>query len=136
MERRRFIATLAGWVLARGFAAEAQQAPRNIPRVGYVSGASESRREQAFRVGLRELGYVEGKTIAVEYRFAAGKYEQLPALVTELIRLDVVLIVAATTPAIRAAQQVTRMVPIVMTLGEAAEGSIASLAHPGGHITG
>src|SRR5215831_19982028 len=65
MERRRFIATLAGGLLARGFAAEAQQAPRNIPRVGYVSGASDSRREQGFREGLRELEYVEGKTIAL-----------------------------------------------------------------------
>ena len=115
---------------------EAQQAPRAIPRVGYVSGASDSRREEAFREGLRELGYVDRRTIVIEYRFAAGRYEQLPVLVGELVKLDVAVIVAATTPAIQAAQRATRTIPIVMTLGEAAEGTIASHAHPGGNITG
>ena len=132
--------TLAGGMfavaLAGPFPAEAQQAARNIPRVGYVSGASESRREQAFREGLRELGYLDGKNIAVEYRFAAGKYEELPTLVTELLKLDVAVIVAATTPAVQAAQRATRTTPIIIALGEAAEGTIASHSHPGGNITG
>ena len=108
----------------------------NIPRVGYLSGATESRREAAFRQGLRELGYVEGKTIVVEYRFADGKYERLPQLAAQLAALNVAVIVAATTPAIHAAQRATQSIPIVMTLGEAPEGSIASQARPGGNVTG
>lgn len=106
------------------------------PRVGYVSGASESSREEAFRRGLRELGYVDGQNIVVEYRFAEGRYERLPGFVDELLRLNVAVIVAATTPAIQAAQRATRRVPIVMTLGEPAAATIASLAHPGGNTTG
>ena len=115
---------------------DAQQAGGKVPRVGYVSGASETRREEAFRRGLRELGYTEGKNIVVEYRFAEGKYDQLPRFAAELVQLHVALIVAATTPAIRAVQGATQTIPIVMTLGEAAEGTIASQAHPGGNITG
>ena len=106
------------------------------PRVGYVSGASESSREAAFRQGLRELGYIDGQNIVVEYRFAEGRYERLPGFVDELLRLNVAVIVAATTPAIQAAQRATRRVPIVMTLGEPAAGSMESLAHPGGNTTG
>ena len=106
------------------------------PRVGYVSGASESSREAAFRQGLRDLGYIEGQNIVVEYRFAEGRYERLPGFVDELLRLNVAVIVAATTPAIQAAQRATRRVPIVMTLGEPAAASIASMAHPGGNTTG
>ena len=114
----------------------AQPAGGTVPRVGYISGASDSRREEAFRTGLRELGYVEGKNIVVEYRFAEGKYERLPDFAAEAVQRNVAIIVAATTPAIRAAQQATQSIPIVMTLGEAAEGTIANYAHPGGNITG
>jgi len=114
----------------------AQPAGGTVPRVGYISGASDSRREEAFRTGLRELGYVEGKNIVVEYRFAEGKYERLPDFAAEAVQRNVAVIVAATTPAIRAAQQATQSIPIVMTLGEAAEGTIASYPHPGGNITG
>jgi len=131
------ILCLALAVLVPPLAPEAQQAGgKLVPRVGYLSGASETRREEAFRQGLRELGYVDGQNIVVEYRFADGKYEQLPRFATELARLDVAVIVAATTPAIQAAQRATQTIPIVMTLGEAAEGTVASHARPGGNITG
>jgi putative ABC transport system substrate-binding protein len=122
--------------LPRPLAGETQQAATKSPRVGYVSGASESSREEAFRRGLRDLGYTDGQNIAIEYRFADGQYERLPGFVAELLRLNVAVIVAATTPAIQAAQQATRTVPIVMTLGEPAQSTIASLAHPGGNTTG
>jgi ABC-type uncharacterized transport system substrate-binding protein len=136
MDRRRFLLTSLAGTLAAPLAVEAQPAGGTLPRVGYLSGASSSRREEAFRQGLRELGYVDGKNIVVHYRFADGKYEQLPRFVTELTRLDVTVIVAATTPAIQAAQRATQTIPIVMTLGEAAEGTIGSHARPGGNITG
>jgi len=130
------ILLLALAILVPPLALEAQQAGGKVPRVGYLSGASHSRREEAFREGLRELGYIDGKNIVVEYRFADGQYEQLPRFATELAHLDVAVIIAATTPAIRAVQRVTQTIPIVMTLGEAAEGTIASHARPGGNITG
>ena len=127
---------LALGVLVAPLTGETQQASKTLPRIGFMSGASESSREAAFRQGLRELGYIEGQNITVEYRFADGKYEQLPGFAAELVRLDVAVIVAATTPAIHAAQQATRTIPIVMTLGEPAAGTVASLAHPGGNTTG
>jgi putative ABC transport system substrate-binding protein len=127
---------LALGILVTPLTGETQQTGTKLPRIGYLSGASDSRREEAFRQGLRELGYVDGQSITVEYRFADGKYEKLPGFAAELVRLDVAVIVAATTPAIRAAQRATRTIPIVMTLGEPSEASIASLAHPGGNTTG
>jgi putative ABC transport system substrate-binding protein len=114
----------------------AQPPGKTLPRIGYLSGNVDSVNAAAFREGLRELGYVEGQNIAVEYRFAEGKYERLPGLAAGLVDLRVSVIVASTTPAIRSAQRATRTIPIVMTLGEAAEGSIVSLARPGGNITG
>jgi putative ABC transport system substrate-binding protein len=123
-------------ILVPALALEAQQAGAKVPRIGYLSGASHSRREEAFGEGLRELGYIDGKNIVVEYRFADGQYDQLPRLATELAHFDLAVIIAATTPAIRAVQRVTQTIPIVMTLGEAAEGTIASPARPGGNITG
>jgi putative ABC transport system substrate-binding protein len=93
----------------------------------------------AFRQGLRELGYVEGQNIVLEYRWAHGKAERLPDLATELVRLKVDFIIAASTPAVLAARQATLTVPIVMAGGVAdpvAQGLAASLARPGGNITG
>ena len=125
--------------------AEAQQA-KKVPRVGYLlSGSAPSPAParpnptvESFRQGLRELGYVEGKNIIVEYRYAEGKFERLPDLAAELVRLKVDVIVTGGTPSIRAAQHATNIIPIVMAnVGDPiAQGFVASLARPGGNITG
>jgi putative ABC transport system substrate-binding protein len=114
---------------------------QNVPRIGYLASglASDSTYlQQAFAEGLREHGYIEGKTIFVERRFADRKPERLPDLAAELVRQNVKLIVAETTPAVRAAKQTTSSVPIVMTAVADAVGSglVASLARPGGNVTG
>jgi putative ABC transport system substrate-binding protein len=121
--------------------AEAQQAGK-VPRIGYLtaqSPASVALSDEAFRQGLQELGYVEGKTIAIEYRFAEEKFERLPELVAELVRLKVDVIVAHTAPAAHAATQATQTIPIVMVGigGDPVEtGLVESLARPGGNLTG
>jgi len=99
--------------------AEAQQA-KKVPRIGLLSArssSSESTRTEAFRQGLQELGYVEGKNIVIEYRYAEGKFERLPDLAAELVRLNVDVIVAAGVPPTRAAKRVTTTIPIVMAGG-------------------
>jgi putative tryptophan/tyrosine transport system substrate-binding protein len=115
----------------------------NVARLGYlVTGSLESPevrvRRDAFRTGLRELGYVEGQNIVIEYRGADGKIERLLGLATELKRLKVDLIMAVATPAARAAQQATTAIPIVATaMGDPVrDGLVASLAKPGGNVTG
>jgi putative ABC transport system substrate-binding protein len=123
-----------------GAVVEAQQ-PTKIPRIGYLSGTSLSTspdRREAFRQGLRDLGYVEGKNIVVEYRHAEGKFDRLPALVAELVRLKVDIIVTAGPQATRPAKQATSTIPIVMAQDPdpVANGFVASLARPGGNITG
>ena len=129
-----------GLILAP-LAAEAQ--PPKVARLGYlVTGSLESPevrvRRDAFRTGLRELGYVEGQNIVIEYRGADGKIERLLGLATELKRLKVDLIMAVATPAARAAQQATTAIPIVATaMGDPVrDGLVASLASPGGNVTG
>ncbi len=138
VERRTFIAILAGGLLASPLATEAQQAGK-VYRVGYLSIASgPSPRTEALRQGLRELGYVEGKNITIEYRFAQDKVDRLRALATELVDLKVDLIVTGGPTATRAAQQATRTLPVVMAWGgDPIEAKfVASLAQPGGNITG
>jgi putative ABC transport system substrate-binding protein len=120
--------------------AEAQQ-PTKIPRIGYLALGSPSGnpfRIEAFRQGLRELGYVEGKNIIIEYRYAEGKFDRHPALAAELVRLKVDVIVTAGPPSTRAAKEATATIPIVMTqVGDpVGSGFVASLARPGGNITG
>ena len=120
--------------------ADAQQ-PKKIPRIGFLipgSSATYSARIEAFRQGLRNLGDVEGKDVAIEYRYAEGKLERLPDLVAELIRLKIDLIVAAGSEATAAAKNATKEIPIVMTnTGDPVGlGFVASLARPGGNITG
>ena len=120
----------------------AAQSPEKAPRVGYLSSGSSDpvglRRFEAFRQGLRELGYVEGQNIAIESRWAEGKYDRFPALAADLVRSKVDVIVAASGAATRAAQQATRTIPIVMSLVNDPVGSglVASLARPGGNVTG
>ena len=123
--------------------AEAQQSTK-VPRIGFLSRrdapnpTTPDPLADAFRQGLRELGYVEGKTILIEYRYAAGNTERLPILVAELLQVGVDVLVSATLPGIRAAKQATTTIPIVMvTPADPVEtGLIDSLARPGGNITG
>jgi len=132
------------WLLATLWlatvSAEAQQ-PKRVPRIGFLAGvfpASISARVEAFRQGLRELGYVEGKSIVIEYRWAEGKFERLPDLAAELVRLKVDVIVTAGPQATRPAKDATTTIPIVMAFDNDPVGSgfVASLARPGGNVTG
>jgi putative tryptophan/tyrosine transport system substrate-binding protein len=140
IERRKFLATLGGAAATWPLAARAQQATKayRIGFVGMPSADSLPQRTEAFRAGLRELGYQEGRNIVIEYRWADGQYERLPALFAEMVRLNVDVIVTHGTPAALAAKQVTDRIPIVMAVvGDAeASGLVASLARPGGNVTG
>jgi putative tryptophan/tyrosine transport system substrate-binding protein len=123
-----------------GVEARAQQ-PKKIPRVGYLDGASLSAvaaRTEAFRQGLRELGYIDGKNILIEWKSAEGKVERLPALAAELVRLKVAVIVTGGATGTRTAKQATTTIPIVMAQDPdpVENGFVASLARPGGNITG
>jgi putative ABC transport system substrate-binding protein len=122
-----------------GFRSHAQP-PTKVHRIGILTPASEASTPlwEAFRQGLRELGYVEGQNILLEYRFAAGQPERFAALAAELVRLPVDLLVTDSTPATQAAKQATSTIPIVMTASGAPveAGVVASLAHPGGNVTG
>jgi putative ABC transport system substrate-binding protein len=128
--------------LVAPLAAEAQQAGK-VTRIGFLSPSSPSNvrnplRLDALRQGLRELGYVEGQNISIESRWAEGKYDRLPGLAAELVRLKVDVIVTYTAPAIQAVKQATGTIPIVMggVIDPVATGFVASLARPGGNITG
>jgi putative ABC transport system substrate-binding protein len=132
--------TFCSMLLALPFPARAQQ-PTKIPRIGYLTGVSlsaHSARIEAFRQGLRELGYVEGKNIVIELRSAEEILERLPALATELVRLKVDIIVTAGSSPTRAVKEATTTIPIVMAQDPDPIGSgfVASLARPGGNITG
>ena len=122
--------------------AEAQQ-PKKVPRIGYLSSADaarESARSEAIRLALRELGYIEGQNIAIEYRYAEGKLDRLPELAAELVRLKVdIIVVAGGDTAIQAAKNATKTIPIVMTgagTDPVEAGFVESLARPGGNVTG
>ena len=140
MSKKVICVALGALLLAFGFSAEAQQ-PKKVPLIGFLGATSLSTisdRVEAFRQGLRELGYVEGKNIVVEYRWAEGKIERLPDLATELVRLKVDVIVSGGNSATQAAKKATNTIPIVMTQvsDPVASGFVASLARPGGNITG
>ena len=140
MERRRFLGTVGLSVLAAPLAAEALPAARTA-RIGYLAAnlAANPHRLEAFRQGLRDLGYVEGGNLVIEYRDAEGKFERLPALAAELVALKVdVIVTAEGTPAALAAKQASRTLPIVFaTAGDpVASGLVTSLARPGGNVTG
>jgi len=139
MRRREFIKIIAGSAAALPLAATAQQPTK--PVVGFLSMASPSTfasRIEGFRQGLRDLGYVEGTNIAVEYRWAEGHYERLAGLAAELVRSKVDLIVTHGTPGSLAAKQATTTIPIVVaSIGDpVVTGVVASVARPGGNITG
>jgi ABC-type uncharacterized transport system substrate-binding protein len=135
MKEKITFLTLWAMLFALCLPAEAQQ-PTKIPRIGYLSGGSLS--ANALRQGLREFGYVEGKNIVIEYRSAEGKFDRLPALAAELVRLKVDVIVTGGGRATRAAKEATKTIPIVMAQvpDPVGDGFVASLARPGGNITG
>src|SRR5262245_54693957 len=134
----KVILTLA--LFAATLAVEAQPSGAKAARIGYLSSysASTGQAHEAFRQGLRDLGYVEGRNLTVEYRWADGNYERLPGLAKELVALDVDLIVSVGGPsAARAAKAATTSIPIVFVSGAAVEaGIVSSLARPGGNLTG
>jgi putative ABC transport system substrate-binding protein len=135
-----FVTSIAAMILASSLAAEAQQ-PEKVRRIGYLSGSDAKGAAlmvDGFREGLRDLGYVEGKNIFVEYRYAEAKGERLPDLAAELVRLKVDVIVTSSTPAIQAVKEATRTIPIVMAFSgdPVGTGLVASLSKPGGNITG
>jgi putative tryptophan/tyrosine transport system substrate-binding protein len=139
MKKKTTGLTLCALLFALCTIAEAQ--PTKVPRIGYLSSASPSAgasRIQAFHQGLRELGYVEGKNVVIEYRYAEGKLDRLPALAAELVRLKVDVIVTSAAVATRRAKETTVTIPIVMAQDgdPVGSGHVASLARPGGNITG
>jgi putative tryptophan/tyrosine transport system substrate-binding protein len=140
MKKKITVLILCVMLLALCASSPAQQ-PAKVPRIGFLYAGSPSgqlARAQAFRQGLRGLGYVEGKNIVIEYRHAEGKYDRLPGLVAELVRLKVDIIVTGGGPATRSAKEATKTIPIVMAQDDdpVASGFVASLARPGGNITG
>jgi ABC-type uncharacterized transport system substrate-binding protein len=140
MSRKIVCLALCALLFALCFSAAAQQ-PTKIPQIGYLTGAHLSaitNRTDAFRRGLRELGYVEGKNIVIEWRSAEGKFDLLPVLAAELVRLKVDVIVTGGEAATRPAKEATATIPIVMTQDDdpVGTGFVASLARPAGNITG
>ena len=138
MRRILLRAVLCGAVLAAPLASLAQQQLK-VWRIGFLASDSSSTRVyEGFRQGMRELGYVEGKNFIIQWRFADGKYERLPSLAAELVRVNVDVIVAGTTLSVQAAHQATATIPIVMVAvpDPIGEGFARSLSQPGGNITG
>jgi putative tryptophan/tyrosine transport system substrate-binding protein len=140
MRKASIVFTLCAMLIALSKFAEAQQ-PTKVPRIGFLNAASPSAilaRYEAFRQGLRELGYVEGKNIVIEYRYAEGKLDRLRELAAELVRLQVDVIVTAGPSATRSVKKATVTIPIVMAFDydPVGSGAIANLARPGANITG
>ena len=139
MQRREFITLIGSAVAAWPLAARAQQPV--TPLIGFMNGGSPdafTRLSAAFRQGLGETGYIEHKNIAIEYRWADGKYDQLPAMAADLLRRRVIVIAATSTPAALAAKAATTTIPVVFeTAGDPVTlGLVASLNRPGGNVTG
>jgi putative ABC transport system substrate-binding protein len=140
LRRREFITLIGGAAVAWPLAVQAQ-APKNIPRLCFLTfdpGTLQSNRFEAFFLGLRDLGYEDGRTITIDYLSAKGNGEQFPALAAECLRLKSDIIVVTTTPAAQAAMAATRTIPIILiALGDPVRtGLVNSLAQPGGNVTG
>ena len=139
----RIVVCLLSTVLLLTVSLSQAQQPKKVPRIGYLAGierATDSPRSDAIRLALRELGYIEGQNIAIEYRYAEGKLDRLPELAAELVRLKVdIIVVAGGAATVRAAKNATKTIPIVM-MGLPADpvelGFVESLARPGGNVTG
>ena len=136
-----FFVVLYAMLFALSLPVEAQQ-PKRVPRIGYVRvvgiPSTSGPNVEAFRRGLRDLGYVEGENIVIEFRYAEGKADRIPSLVAELVQLKVDVLVSGDDPTIRVAKQATKTIPIVMLINQdpVATGLVDSLARPGGNITG
>ena len=141
LSRRSFLCSLSANLLTAPLVPEAQQAPNKVPRIGWLGGPTRESAEpfvQVFQRGLKDLGWVEGQNIVIEWRFAGGRAERLPDLAAELVRLQVDLVVVPSTPTALAAKNATKTIPIV-TVGvgdPVGLGLVASLARPEGNITG
>jgi putative ABC transport system substrate-binding protein len=140
--KKKLTVTLCAMLFALCYSASAQQ-PKKVPRIGYLVSsdpATESTRSEAIRLPLRELGYIEGQNIAIEYRYGEGKQDRQPALAADLVRLKVdIIVVTGGAIWVRAAKNATETIPIVMvgTGGDPVEeGLVESLARPGGNVTG
>jgi putative ABC transport system substrate-binding protein len=133
-----FIMSLLTFLITASSQLAGAQQPGKIPRIGYLAARSSPEpRDEGFRHGLRDLGYIEGKNIFVEYRWAHGKIEQLGGFAAEMVRLKVDIIVATGTPVALRAKEATNTIPIVIAVGDdpVEAGLVASLAHPGGNVT-
>src|SRR5262245_17569874 len=142
MNTKMIVYLVAAALLSSASFAEAQQ-PKKVPRMGYLASADPTRdstRAEGIRQGLRELGYIEGQNITIEYRYAEGKVDQFSALAAELVRLKVdVIVVAGGNRLVLAAKNATKTIPIVMTGGGTdpiEAGLVEGLARPGGNVTG
>jgi putative tryptophan/tyrosine transport system substrate-binding protein len=139
VDRRRFLLTSVAGALGAPLGVQAQQAVKG-PRIGYLHPnlAASPHLAEAFRQGLRDYGYVDGRNVVIEYRDAEGKFERLPALAAELVALKIDVIVASGTLAALAAKHATGNIPIVFpTVGDpVTDGLAISLARPGGNVTG
>src|SRR5262245_58320760 len=137
MKKKIFVSLLTASLLSTVYLAYAQQ-PSKVPRIGFLTSAAEDPGTEAFRQGLRELGYVERKNVLIEYRYSEEASQPLSKLAEELVHLDVDVIVTTATEPSLAAQRATRTIPVVMGGGgdPVAAGLVANLARPGGNITG
>ena len=141
MRRRKFITLLGSAVAAAPFASLAQQQSGRVPRIGFLARTSADSLApllDSFRQGLRDLGWIEGKSISIEYQFGDGQLSRLGELAAELVRRNVDVIVTVDTPPTQAAQKATRTIPIVIAVSAdpVGAGLVMSLAHPGGNTTG
>jgi putative tryptophan/tyrosine transport system substrate-binding protein len=137
MSHKIVFLALSALLLALSLSAEAQQ-PAKIPRIGWLTGGSLTEGSQGFRQGLRDLGYIEGKNIIIEWRVGEGKRDRVAEFAADLVRLKVDIIVTGSATDTRAARAATSTIPIVMTNDgdPVGNGFVASLARPGGNITG
>jgi putative ABC transport system substrate-binding protein len=139
MNRKIFCFALGAMLFAFCSSVEPQQ-PKKVPRIAYLAASPASAnagRLEAFRQGLRDIGYVEGENIVIEDRYADGKFDRLPALAAELVRLKFDVIITAGPPVTRAVKEATATIPVVMAQDgdPVGNGFVASLARPGGNIT-
>jgi putative ABC transport system substrate-binding protein len=139
MKEKIFVLVVSGFILGAVYSAEAQQTTKTIPRIGFISSsAGDSPMFDAFQQSLRDLGYVEGKNLLIEHRYAEGRLDRLPTFVHEFVQQKVDVIVAANNVVIRTAKEATKTIPIVMltSIDPVAAGYVESFARPGGNITG